>query len=384
MLELLFLLLPVAAGYGWIMGRNSTKQKEFKTKTSLSKEYSAGLNFLLSDQEEKAVEHLIEFLEVNADTLETHLALANLFRKRGEFDKAIEIHEHLDKIDTLSPGCSYKIKHELANDYISAGMLDRAEDTLLEITLIEDNRDEVLQMLVGIYQTLKDWEKSDELCSKHKNLSKALNCSLSHHCCELADESIDNDSVVKWYQKALRYDGKCARALLALAEMSLKQKKYTEAADNYLTVIEADPGYTAFLIDKIEHCYISNNDRNGFYHYLQQANIKGCVSFSIKHSVYIEQYEGSAKALEFVLTTLEQQPNIRAFVQLLDLESKNTDSRQAAAQFVRVRRIVKKYLDSKPIYECRNCGFSTKQHYWLCPSCQTWGNSKPATGLDGM
>jgi lipopolysaccharide biosynthesis regulator YciM len=384
MLELLFLLLPVAAGYGWIMGRNSTKQKEFKNKASLSKQYSAGLNFLLSDQEEKAVEHLIEFLEVNADTLETHLALANLFRKRGEFDKALEIHEYLNKLEHLSQPCINKIRLELAKDYISAGMLDRAETTLLNIDTNTDNQDHVLQMLVGIYQTMKDWQKSDELCQRHRNISKRLQCTLSHHCCELAQESKDNDIVLKWYKKALKYDALCARAIWALAEQSLKHKKYDKAVASFTQVIDVDPSYTPLMIDQIEQCYLQQDDKQGFYLYLQQTKKLACVSFSVKYSSYIEHFEGAPKALAFILSCVEKKPNIRAFAQLLDLESKTAESPHAAEQFGRIKSLVDSYLASKPLYECRHCGFSTKQHYWLCPSCQTWGNSKPAIGLDGL
>lgn len=383
MLELLFLLLPVAAGYGWIMGRNSAKQKEFKSKASLSKEYSAGLNFLLSDQEEKAVEHLIEFLEVNADTLETHLALANLFRKRGEFDKALEIHEHLDGLE-LDIHCSNKIKQELARDYISAGMLDRAEDTLLAIKLDEQNRDIVLQMLVSVYQTMKDWPKSIELLAQQKHLNPRLNCTISHHCCELAEESLDNDSVVKWYQNALRYDQACVRAHLALAQMAAKKHECVEACAIYQKVLDSDPGYTALIIEKIEQCYLNNEDQQGFYQFLKDNRDNPCVSFAVKYSEYIEQFEGADKALAFILKGLEKKPNIRAFVQLLDLESKSTDSQQAAAQFCKIKELVSRYLDSKPLFECRNCGLATRQHYWLCPSCQSWGNARPSMGLDGL
>ena len=383
MLELLFLLLPVAAGYGWIMGRNSSRQKAFKNKASLSQEYSAGLNFLLSDQEEKAVEHLIEFLEVNADTLETHLALANLFRKRGEFDKALEIHEHLAGLE-LDEACSSKIKLELARDYISAGMLDRAESTLLDLGLNGDNRETVLQLLVNIYQTMKDWEKSDTLCRNLKDLSPKIACTLSHHCCELAEETLESESAIQWYKQALSYDRKCVRAYLALAEQAIKQHSYVQAIETYQTIIEVDASYTPVLIDKLEQCYTDNDDEQGFYEYLQSKTGNNCVSFAVKHSEYIERHQGAAKALEYVLTCLEQKPNIRAFAQLLELESKNTECEQAAGQFGKIKELVTTYLASKPLYECRHCGFATKQHYWLCPSCQTWGHCKPAMGLDGL
>lgn len=383
MLELLFLLLPVAAGYGWVMGKNSAKQKEFKSKVSLAKEYSAGLNFLLSDQEEKAVEHLIEFLEVNADTLETHFALANLFRKRGEFDKALEIHEHLDSL-SLDIACNNKIKLELARDYISAGMLDRAEDTLLAIEVDDNNRDVVLQMLIGVYQTMKDWQKSVEFCAKHKKLSSRVKNTISHHCCEQAEETLDNDSVVKWYQKALDYDSKCARAHFALADLSIKRNKISEAVEIYSQVLESEPGYSALVLDKIEQCFIDSDDSAGFYQFLIANKGNRCVSFAVKYSEYIEQFDNASKALAYILRHLEQKPNIRAFVQLLDLESKNTDSEQAAAQFEKIKELVVRYLDTKPLYECRNCGLATRQHYWLCPRCQNWGNARPNMALDGL
>ncbi len=384
MLELLFLLLPVAAGYGWIMGKNSNKHKELKQKASLSKQYSAGLNFLLSDQEEKAVEHLIEFLEVNADTLETHLALANLFRKRGEFDKALEIHDHLNELD-LDIGCSNQIRMELGKDYVSAGMLDRAEDTLLTIEMNRENEDKILQMLVSIYQTMKDWAKSDELCHGRKTLSKRLSCTLSHHCCELAEESLDKSDEAKWYKKALKYDKTCVRAMLAMADRAFKDQAHKAAIEQFEQVIAVDWLYTPMVIDKIEQSYLAVDDKAGFFDYLQrQALTNACVSFSVKYSSYIEQYQGAAKALGFILANLHKKPTIRTFVTLLDLESKNADSEKAVAQFSEVKSLVETYLDSKPLYECRNCGFSTKQHYWLCPSCQTWGNTKPAIGLDGL
>ena len=117
---------------------------------------------------------------------------------------------------------------------------------------------------------------------------------------------------------------------------------------------------------------------------INSAADNSSVSFAIKYSEYLEYYEGADKALEYILRALTIQPNIRAFAQLLDLESKNCDSQGAAQQFIRAKGLVSKYLASKPLYECRQCGFSTKLHYWLCPSCQTWGTSKPAMGLVGL
>lgn len=383
MLELLFLLLPVAAGYGWIMGRNSTKQREVKSKASFSKQYSDGLNFLLSDQEEKAVEHLIEFLEVNADTLETHLTLAKLFRKRGEIDKAIEIHEHLAKLQLDTPQ-AHRITFELAKDYIRAGMLDRAEKVLIKMPIDKQNQDNVLQMLVSIYQTMKDWNKSDQLCENHKNLSKRLTCTLSHHCCELAEHTKTNDSVINWYKKALRYDSNCVRALLALAQMAQDNDKNQQAIEQYQHILDLDKSYTPLVLDKIEQCFEHLGQRQQYYDYLQQAlgecqnkKQKPCISLLIKYSVYMTEFQSPQAALDFVMQALEQEPNVRAFAQVLALESQVTPSKEAAEQFARITALVNQYLAKKPAFECHQCGLATRQHYWLCPSCQTWGSSKP-------
>jgi lipopolysaccharide biosynthesis regulator YciM len=137
------------------------------------------------------------------------------------------------------------------------------------------------------------------------------------------------------------------------------------------------------VLDKIEQSFLAIGDKKGCYDFLtqlaadSQATKTLGVSFVVKYSLYLEQFEDAQRALNFVLTSLEQNPNIRAFAQLLELESQTTDSDKAAEQFKRIKTLVNQYLASKPLYECRNCGFSSKLHYWLCPSCQTWGSSKP-------
>lgn len=130
MLELLFLLLPIAAGYGWYMGNRSARQQRQKETNHLSRQYVAGLNLLLSDQSDKAVDHFIELLQVDSDTIDTHLALGNLFRRRGEVDRAIKIHQNLIARPNLTIDQRNIALQQLAKDYMVSGILDRAEKYL--------------------------------------------------------------------------------------------------------------------------------------------------------------------------------------------------------------------------------------------------------------
>ena len=127
MLELLFLLLPVAAAYGWFMGRNSVRSEERKEQQRFSKQYATGLNLLLSDQPDKAVDLFVELLDVDSDTLETHWTLGKLFRRRGEVERAIKIHQNLTSRPNITEHDRMLAMYELGKDYLAAGIYDRAE-----------------------------------------------------------------------------------------------------------------------------------------------------------------------------------------------------------------------------------------------------------------
>ncbi len=389
MLELLFLLLPVAVAYGWIMGRNSLRQQMMKSKETLSDQYSAGLEFLLSDQEDRAIEHFIDFLQVNASTLETHLTLAKLFRRRGEFDKALKIHEFLIEQD-LDKKEKEIIQVELAKDYETAGLIGRAEETLMalfksDISTSTTERKQAAISLLNLYHQTREWDKSVAVFTDSVKLEPTMRTIVSNHCCELSVKAEAGKEKKKWLKKALSYDDHCLRALLLLGDFHLEQSNYGNARKFYLAALESDPEFSAILIDPIEKSFQLDNKDDQFYAFLQeQVSFHHCVSFSLKYSEYLEKYEGYERALDYILQALEREPSIRAFMRLLDLEARSADSQASARQFSRVRHIVRNYLKSKLLFECRTCGFAANQHYWLCPSCHNWATVKPARGLDGQ
>jgi lipopolysaccharide assembly protein B len=159
MLEVLFLLLPVAVAYGWIVGRNKLQQELLKNKANVAKNLSSGLNFLLTDQEDKAIEQLLQLLDIEAATIDTYLALANLFRRKGDWDKAIRIHEKLHQLK-LPKAQAQQIQLELAKDYFSAGLYDRAESLLRKLVDNDPLQETALKQLFAIFVVTHDWHKA--------------------------------------------------------------------------------------------------------------------------------------------------------------------------------------------------------------------------------
>ena len=169
MIELLFLLLPVAMAYGWFMGRNSIKQKDQTIKQDLSIKYSTGLNYLLSNQQDKAIDSLLDALKVEDDSVEAHFAMANLFRKRGELDRALKVHEHLVRLNHLPTKDKQQAVFELGKDFLSAGLYDRAETMFSKLLKSKDYGLKALTYLLKIYQSTKDWQQGiDHKKADHK------------------------------------------------------------------------------------------------------------------------------------------------------------------------------------------------------------------------
>ncbi|HAD40004.1 MAG TPA: lipopolysaccharide assembly protein LapB, partial [Plesiomonas shigelloides] len=160
MLELLFLLLPIAAAYGWYMGRRSARQDEQQEVNRLSREYVAGVNFLLSNQQDKAVDLFLDMLKEDSGTVEAHLTLGNLFRSRGEVDRAIRIHQALVENATLTFDQRLLAMQQLGKDYLAAGLYDRAEDMFSQLVDEPDFRESALQQLLTIYQATREWAKA--------------------------------------------------------------------------------------------------------------------------------------------------------------------------------------------------------------------------------
>lgn len=384
--ELLFLLLPVAAAYGWFMGRNSLKHKELKGRANITRNLSSGLNFLLTDQEDKAIEQLLELLDIEATTIDTYLALANLFRRKGDWDKAIRIHEKLHKL-TLPKLQAQQIQFELAKDYYSAGLYDRAEYLLLQIVNCEPLREAILKQLFSIFMATHELNKAVALGAEvDKTQSKSLRIALANmHAQCLQDQlsATQSEQVTKAYLNDLadlasRYP-QAVRPRFELAKYALEQHDKATAKGALLSIIKQKPQWSADLLPILSQCQMAADE---WYQLLTLlADKHHNVSARLLLSDWLSEH-GSVKAAEhYLLDKLRQQPNIRLFQKLLQLRQQ--ESAVAAEVLSSLEELVNAYLASKVLYNCRSCGFKTRQPYWFCPSCQQWETVEPISGVDG-
>jgi lipopolysaccharide biosynthesis regulator YciM len=375
MLELLFLLLPVAAAYGWFMGRNSVKHTELKDRANVTRNLSSGLNFLLTDQEDKAIEQLLELLDIEAATIETYLALANLFRRKGDWDKAIRIHEKLHQLKLTKPQAQ-QIQYELAKDYFSAGLYDRAESLVTPLVNTSRWREPALKQLFSIFTASHDWHKALALESVViQSESRSLKIALAN----MAVEAMQNAPNAERLLQLVSVNPLAIRPRYALAEHFLALGQTEQAKPGLLSIIKQKPQWSADVLPLLQQCHFDGDE---WYQLLSQlANKQNNVTACGLLADWLAEH-GSAKAAEqFLLDKLHQQPSIRLFQKLLQV--RQYQSTAAAEALLSVEGLVQAYLANKVLYSCRNCGFKTRQQYWLCPSCQQWETVEPITGIDG-
>ncbi|CAH0526508.1 lipopolysaccharide assembly protein LapB [Vibrio hippocampi] len=388
MLELLFLLLPIAAAYGWYMGQRSVKHDRQEQSHQISRQYMTGLNLLLSDQSDKAVDHFIELLQVDDETIDTHLALGNLFRSRGEVDRAIRIHQNLISRSGLTIEQKNIALQQLAKDYMVSGFLDRAEKIFVQLVDEPAHREQALTQLVTIYQQTREWHKAIDYATRLQKLGKKrIKNNIAHFWCELAMiEQSDNNinKAIQYYKKAQSVEIKCARASIALGRLYLEQGDYAKTIDHLESVLEQDKDMVSEVLPTLAECYHHIGQEQGLVEFLRASIDKGAgVSAELMLAQLVAQHEGTGSAQELLTRQLVRSPTMKGFYRLMDYHLANAEEGRAKESLTTLQKLVGEQLKTKPHYRCRKCGFSTHSLYWHCPSCKGWGTIKPIRGLDG-
>ena len=388
MLELLFLLLPVAMAYGWFMGRNSIKQKDQTAKQDLSIKYSTGLNYLLSNQQDKAIDHLLEALNVEDDSVEAHFAMANLFRRRGELDRALKVHEHLVRQGNLPTKDKQQAVFELGKDFLSAGLYDRAEKMFTKLIKSEIYCVKSLTYLMQIYQSTKDWHQGIELKKIiAKTADKKLLHTLANFYCELATLALTKDAfieVIELLENALIYDPNSCRANWLMAKIYENHQQFEQACECYKSIYQQDSQFFPDVIDSMHECYIQLGAEDEFFVFIKKVYEETESSSALlKYLSHIESKYGASKASEYILSALKRRPTIRGFKHFIKMQMTESGKENNTESLDVIKELISAYLNMKPRYCCHTCGFSSSVHYWSCPSCHDWEQLKPVRGLEG-
>ena len=389
MQELFFLLLPVAAFYGWYMGVRSVYQKKQKKGNQLSREYVQGLNFLLNEQPDKAVDHFIALLDVDDETIETHLALGNLFRQNGEVDRAIRIHQNLIARPSLTIEQRDLAMLQLGKDFYQSGLFDRSEETFIQLKESPEYRQVALENLLLIYQQLKDWQEAINCIEQMDKIGKsqAKPRTLSYLYCSLADQMKQPEQqkqVVKLYQKALSTFPKCIRACLAMADYYEQNQQLDKALEILEEVPELDIDFTEVILEKLYMLHKQTHTEQDLMLYLKRIIQLGAgASAVILLAKLIAEFQSIEKAQVFMLQELRRNPTMKGFNHLMTYHLSLAQSDNEKESLLFLHKLVSEQITFRPQYRCQKCGYSTKKLFWQCPSCKSWGRIKPIRGLDG-
>ncbi len=382
---LVFLLLPIAALSGWWIGRAQSVRRQGQ-RANLSSQYFRGLNYLLNEESDKAIETFLKLAEINRDTVDTHLALGTLFRRRGEMDKAIRYHKHILSRPNLEGEQRERVLFELALDYMRAGLLDRAERLFLDLTDSPLVGTLASQQLLDIYQQTKDWARAIEQAQRLGVGTRGDTASLIAQLhCELAQgawEASEVDEARSHLRQARRYEPANARARLIEAGLVAEMDQYEDAAALYREACELDPDLLVSHFAQILHAHQQAGQFDALMDWLQELHERGGRTAPALAWARLRAETDPRAAASYLLERLEKRPTVRGLEFLMRLLSEHETSIDKVSP-VLIRDLMQRLLQGQPVYRCRQCGFSGSAHHWMCPSCRGWNTTGGIHGVLG-
>lgn len=387
---LLYIVIVAAIGIGWWLGRRDRS----KSPEVVGSNYYEGLNYLLNEEPDRAVSTFIDNLEVNAETLETHLALGGLLRRRGELEKAVVVHENILSQAKLSRSDLQGVELELARDYLLAGLLDRAEELCVRLSQdpaskSDGVRRESLKITLEIYEREKEWAQAIEVAKllavggESDHYEKAI----SHYYCELAEEQMkraDLDAARESIREAIGHDVNNPRTSLVRGRLDVKEGQYDNAIAAFVRVRDQDAVYVPESLEDLEQAYLlDGRPQEELRQYLTSClEMTPSISIVLVLAKSIRDELGDEAVAKFIAGHLKKNPTIRGLTQLIDLHIDNTDG-VAKENLAILRSFAEALVADKPAYRCHSCGFEGKRMRWHCPQCKDWATIKPIFGLEG-
>ncbi|MBF0470995.1 MAG: lipopolysaccharide assembly protein LapB [Gammaproteobacteria bacterium] len=396
-LELLFLLLPLAAVSGWIIGRRGENRRQQQACQEMTAGYFKGLNYLLNDEEDKAIMQFLALSESNEDALDIHFALANLFKRRGEVDRAIRIHDTLLQRPAIDARSFQRAQLELALDYLKAGLFDRAESLLLEVHQQPEFRQRTHQHLLKIYQQEREWSKAIAIATPLLEELPQGRIPLAHYHCEqalVALHAAANGEAQQQLRCALEVDPASVRATLLQGEMLLQRGDAAAAISVYQRVERQDAALLSEIISPLKRCYELIEEEAEMATYLEGL-LQRYASHTLAIAIARGRYSPSVQSRiqQLLERFLLHNPSLHSLLFLMEswFDPTQSPSPQEAAQrpfsceekVRQLQRVANQLWDGSNIYLCHHCGFQAKNLYWLCPGCKQWSTIKPQLSICG-
>ncbi len=375
--ELWYLVaVPLLFASGWWLRGLDAQQRKQETH-GLDDHYFKGLSLLLSDEPDKAIDLFIEVVRLDPETIELHHALGNLFRRRGQFDRAIRIHNFLVNRAELPEGERALALSELTLDYLKAGMYDRAESAYQALVQFKSHELEARTSLMHIYCTEREWKKAIDAAQKLTELGRDLHVEVSHYYCELAQaarSSQDLQRASDYVQSALVSNPENPRALALQADLALQSGDTATALKAWEKIETVKPAYVPLIAAK-KSDVLAETDSGAALEFLKDVFAKtGSVDVLTAAVSRIASWQNDTKSVVFAAQALKSRPSLTTFSVLCHLKSKVSPTDEEAKLLT---DITAKQSKLYARYQCRHCGFLAHTFTWQCPGCEEWDSFPP-------
>ncbi len=370
------LLVPLFFGLGWAAARVDIRQVVHESR-ALPRSYFQGLNFLLNEQPDKAIDSFLEVAKVDSQTVELHFALGNLFRRRGETERAIRMHQNLIDRPDLDEGVRLHALSELGQDFLKAGLLDRAEEIFNKLvgTTFED---EAKRNLLEIYQVEKEWQKAIHLARELPDVASQQQ--VAEFYCELAAGEIMRsrpDSARAYLESAMQQNRKCVRASLLQGDLLLQEGNPVGAIDAWQRIEQQGPAYLALVAQRLleTHRKLERRDEGIA---LLRGYLEHYPSLDLLDVVYqlVLESAGNEAAYRLVRDELQRNPTLLGLEKLMSARLPLVEP-EVRPDIDLAKSIIAGYTQRLSRYRCNNCGFKARQFYWRCPACGGWETYPP-------
>ena len=378
--------LPLAFGLGWLASRFDVRQMRLENRQA-PKAYFRGLNFLLNEQQDQAIDAFIEAVQNDPDTSELHFALGNLFRRRGEYERAVRVHEHLLSRGDLSSTDRARAQHALALDFLKAGLLDRAEAALqkLEGTAFES---QARMALLANYERSRDWVHAARIAQQLENTDQgSFGPRLAHYLCEQAAAAVasgDNPNALVLLRQAIATAPAAPRPRMDISRVFEQSGDRTAAYEALAQALTLAPAATPLFASQLALAAIASNRAQEALTGLQAAYEQNASLDLVEAIVTLEAALPAGKdnpvasARDWYVHHLEREPSLVAAAKWIAGEK--LEHEQFHPQ---VQRALDHAVKPLTRYRCAACGFEAKKHFWQCPGCQTW-DSYPARRVEEL
>lgn len=374
------LVLPLLFGLGWLAARQEYKGAAAR-QGELPASYFKGVNFLLKEQPDKAIDAFLEIAEIDTNTVELHFALANLFRKRGEIDRAIRVHQFLNSREQIASADRARATFELGVDFLRAGILDRAEEAFRSLEKTSMQIDAARQLL-ELYELEKDWSKAIDQSAILGRLGAQIpQADIAHFYCELAELSRKRkqfDDALHSLSKALEIEPQSVRASLMLGEIAYEKGNFDEAINCWKRAETQNPWYIPLIGQRMWEAYREmGNPTEGISLLEAYCSKYPSIDLLFVLTQATEEVNGSELALERLRGEVQKRPSLLGLDQLLQRQLQALQDGEGAEDLTLIRDLIAKHTQRLVRYRCQTCGFQAKQFHWQCPGCATWDSIVP-------